>query len=145
MSIKEPAHILAVVVHPEDECSTMEAALVQYQQQGVRIIMLCATRSEGKSRRDQELTKVASHLEIEIYFLEYHEGELSEVVSTRLIEQIGCWIDTVQPKKILAFGPDCCSEHPDHVILFHIIAQAVGQYFPEVPIEYMKSQNVSCL
>jgi LmbE family N-acetylglucosaminyl deacetylase len=71
-----------------------------------------------------------------VYFLGCADGSLSGENPKKLLENIACWIDTVQPQAILTFGPDGVSGHPDHVTLSRIVTQAVEQYFPGICLLY---------
>lgn len=131
--------VLAFVAHASDECQSLEEMIAPLRKMGARTVLLCATRGGDRVICEQELRQEAAQLGIELFFLDYPDGGLSEIARGKLVEHIACWIDTVQPQTILAFGPDCCSDQPDHVTLFQVVTQLVRQFYPTIPIQYLKS------
>ena len=150
-----PNRMLVILAHPDDESFAVGGTLAKYAHEGVQIVLLCATRGEagipGKCSedagkiREQELIKAAQYLGIEVHFLDYQDGELSEADPAKLLERIACWIDTVQPQVILTFGPDGVSGHPDHVTVSHIVTQAVEQFFPDVCLLHIAPSEATVL
>ncbi len=130
-------HVLAFVAHPSDECQDLEATIAPLRKSGVRTILICATRGGDRETCEQELLQQAKRLGVEVFFLDYPDGGLSDIGRGKLVEHLAGWIDTVQPHTILAFGPDCCGDQPDHVTLLQVITQIVRQYFPTIPIQYL--------
>lgn len=131
--------VLVFVAHPSDECQDLEAMTAPLRKLGVYTVLLSVTRGGDPGTCEQELRKEAGRFGVEVFFLDYPDGGLSEITRGKLIEHLAGWIDTVQPQTILAFGPDCCSDQPDHVTLFQVITQIVRQYFPTIPIQYLPS------
>jgi len=155
MNENEPNRMLVILAHPDDESFGAGGTLAKYAHQGVQVILLCATRGEAGisgarpeeagAIREQELRQAATHLGIEVYFLGYQDGELSNADPPKLLEHIAGWIDTVQPQAILTFGPDGVSGHPDHVTLSNIVTQAVNQFFPNVWLLYIAPSEATVL
>ncbi len=131
--------VLAFVAHPSDECQDLEAMTAPLRALGVRTILICATRGGEREICEQELRNEARRFGVEVFFLDYPDGGLSDIARGKLVEHLACWIDTVQPQTILAFGPDCCGDQSDHVTLLQVITQIVRQYFPMIPIQYLPS------
>lgn len=155
MDVTKPNRMLVVLAHPDDESFAVGGTLAKYAHEGVEIVLLCATRGEagilGKSSeeagkiREHELLEAAKHLGAEVFFLGYMDGELSQVPATRLMESIGCWIDTVQPQVILTFGPDGISGHPDHITISNIVTQTVYKFFPDICLLYVAASEATVL
>jgi LmbE family N-acetylglucosaminyl deacetylase len=139
--------MLVILAHPDDESFAVGGTLAKYAHQGVQIILLCATRGEagilgtlpevaGKIR-ERELREAARYLEIEVQFLGYMDGKLSEVDPNVLFEDITCWIGLVQPQIILTFGPDGVSGHHHHVTISNVVTKAVEKFYPKVCLLYI--------
>ena len=136
----KPNRMLVILAHPDDESFAVGGTLAKYVHQDMQVILLCATYGEAgipgvKPKeageiREQELLRAAKYLGIEVYFLGYHDGELSKIDPAKLLEYVGSWIDLVQPQVILTFGPDGVSGHPDHVTISRTVTQAVDQFYP---------------
>lgn len=133
----------------------MGGTLAKYIHQGVQVILLCATRGEagipgiksdeaGKIR-EQELRQAAKHLGIEVYFLDYQEGNLANADQDKLSEYIACWIYTVDPQVILTFGPDGIFGHTDHVTISKIVKRVVKKYFPRIWLFYLAPSEATVL
>lgn len=147
--------ILAVLAHPDDESFGAGGTLAKYAHKGVQVILLCATRGEAGisgvapeeagAIREEELLQAAEYLGIEVHFLGYQDGELLKADPLKLLENVACWIDTVQPQVVLTFGPDGVSGHPDHVTISHIVTQAVERYFPDICLLYIAPSEATDL
>ncbi len=85
LSQESPITMLVILAHPDDESFAVGGTLAKFAKQGVRVILICATRGEagisgmkpeevGKIR-EGELREAAKHLGIEVYFLGYRDGE----------------------------------------------------------------------
>jgi len=155
MNELKPNRMLVILAHPDDESYAVGGTLAKYAHQGIQIILLTATRGqagisgikpeEAGAIREQELLQAAKHLGIEVHFLDYMDGELSNVNPRKLLEHIVCWIDTVQPQVILTFGPDGVSGHPDHVTVSNIVTQAVEQFFPDICLLYIAPSEATVM
>ena len=155
MNELEPKRMLVILAHPDDESFAVGGTLAKYTHQDVQVILLCATRGEAGipgakpeevgAIREQELREAAKHLGIEVYFLGYKYGELSDVDPGKLLEHIACWIDMVLPQVILTFGPDGVSGHPDHVTVSHIVTRLVEQFFPDPWLLYIAPSEATVL
>jgi LmbE family N-acetylglucosaminyl deacetylase len=149
------SRMLAILAHPDDESFAIGGPLAKYAHQGIQVVLLTATRGEAGilgtkpeaagAIRELELNRAAKHLGIEVYFLDYKDGELATVNPEKLLEHIACWIDTVQPQVVLTFGPDGVSGHPDHVAVSKIVTQAVEKFFPNVCLLYIAPSEATAL
>lgn len=139
--------MLAVFAHPDDESFGAGGTLAKYAHQDVQVVLLCVTRGEAGipgvkpeeagNIRTRELRQAAEHLGIEVYFLDYPDGELALTKPETLLEMIACWIDLVQPQVILTFGPDGVSGHPDHITISNIVTQAYDRCFKKGLLLYI--------
>lgn len=155
MQSPRPNRLLAILAHPDDESFAVGGTLAKYAHEGIQVVLLTATRGEvgipgtmpeaAGAIREQELLRAAKHLGIEVYFLDYQDGELSTADPGKLLEHIACWIDTVQPQVILTFGPDGVSGHPDHVTISNFVTQAVEQFFPKICLLYIAPSEATVL
>lgn len=151
----KPNRMLVILAHPDDESFAVGGTLAKYAHQGIQVVLLTATRGEAGipgtkpeaagEIRELELLRAAKHLGIEVYFLDYQDGELSTADPEKLLAHIACWIDTVQPQVILTFGPDGVSGHPDHVTISHIVTQTVEQFFKDVCLLYIAPSEATVL
>lgn len=154
MEIK-PNRLLAILAHPDDESFAIGGTLAKYANQGVQVILLCATRGEAgipgmKSEkageiRERELRNAAHHLGIEVYFLDYRDGELAHIQPEKLLETIAVWMDLVQPQVILTFGPDGVSGHPDHVTISQTVTRAYDQFYKQGSLLYIHPSEATVL
>lgn len=155
--INEPINktILVVLAHPDDESYGMGGTLAKFSHYGAQIVLLCATRGEagilgvnpenaGKIR-EKELLKAAEFLGVRVFFLDYHDGELSSLAINALIKDIGGWIYAVDPNLIITFGPDGISGHPDHIAVSTAVTQAVDRYFPDSNLLYLAPSEATLL
>lgn len=143
----EQIKVLAILAHPDDESFGMGGTLAKYSASGAKVVLLCATRGEAgipdKSRneagkiREQELRQAAKHLGIDVFFLDFQDGELSTTDQLILIEQIGCWIDLIEPSIIITFGPDGITGHPDHIMISNIVTELYDRYFKRGVLLYL--------
>jgi LmbE family N-acetylglucosaminyl deacetylase len=79
---------LVILAHPDDESFAVGGTLAKYAQQGVMVVLLCATSGEAGIKdkpfeqavkiREQELKQAAGHLGIEVHFLGYRDGKLAD-------------------------------------------------------------------
>lgn len=151
----KPNRMLVILAHPDDESFAIGGTLAKYADQDVQVVLLCATRGEagipGKKPeeagdiRERELRKAAEHLGIEVYFLGYQDGELSQTKPETLFETFACWIDLVQPQVILTFGPDGVSGHPDHVTISHIVTKVYDQFYNKGMLLYIRASEATAL
>ncbi len=147
--------MLVILAHPDDESFAAGGTLAKYAHQDVQVILLCATRGEagipGVSPkeagdiRERELRKAAEHLGLEVYFLDYHDGELAKVKPEVLSDTIGCWIDLVQPQVILTFGPEGVSGHSDHITISQVVTRAYDCCYHKGLLLYIHPSKATAL
>lgn len=139
--------VLVILAHPDDESFAIGGTLAKLSTSGAKVVLLCATRGEAgipeKSRtetgiiREIELRQAAKHLGIEVFFLDFQDGELSKTDPLLLIEHIGGWIDLIQPSIIITFGPDGITLHPDHMMISTIVTEIYDRYFQKGVLLYL--------
>lgn len=127
--------LLVILAHPDDESFPMGGTLAKYAAEGVRIILICATRGEagipglslqaaGKIR-ERELQAAAKTLGLaEVKFLGYHDGQLAQAEPEQIVGQLVKIMQEVRPLAVITFGPDGISGHPDHVAIHRFTTQA---------------------
>jgi N-acetyl-1-D-myo-inositol-2-amino-2-deoxy-alpha-D-glucopyranoside deacetylase len=143
--------LLAIVPHPDDEAYSMGGTLAVAARQGVDVHVLCATRGEGGQSSDPTLATpeaVAAARVAEMTeacrvlgarpprFLDYRDGELSQVDLPEAVGEIVRAIRAVRPQVILSLGQDGVYGHPDHIALHKLVMPAFrsaggGTRFPD--------------
>lgn len=155
MSELKPKRMLVILAHPDDESFAVGGTLAKYAHQGVQVILLCATRGEagiagiGPEKagdiREGELRKAAQQLGIEVHFMGYPDGGLSNTEPGMLLETTTCWIGMVEPQLILTFGPEGVSGHPDHVMISKVVTQAYDQCCQRGLLLYIRPSEATVL
>ena len=155
MNQPTPNRMLVLLAHPDDESFAVGGTLAKFAHQGVQVILLCATRGEAGiagvasqkagSIREDELREAAKHLGIEVYFLDYQDGQLADINPHDLLKHIAAWMDVVQPQVILTFGPDGISGHPDHVTISQVVTQAYDQFYQQGILLYISPSEATAL
>ena len=138
MSIYPPA-LLVVFAHHDDETFRCGGTLALLAQRGVQVQVLTATRGQAGSCgdpplcsrddlpgvRERELQCACAALGLEPpRLLDYQDGQLAEADRETIIAEILAVIREVQPKVILAYGPEGVSGHPDHIAIGQFAAEA---------------------
>jgi LmbE family N-acetylglucosaminyl deacetylase len=147
--------MLVILAHPDDESFAIGGTLAKYAHQDVQVILLCATRGEAGIQgvkleeagdiRERELRQAAEYLGIEVYFLDYPDGELAQTKPEVLLETVACWIDLVQPQVILTFGPDGVSGHSDHITISHTVTQAYDRFYKKGLLLHIRPSEATAL
>lgn len=134
--------LLAIFAHPDDEAFGIGGTLARYAHEGVRVVLICATRGEsGKitdpsipadvdkaALREQELQQACQALEIEApIFLDYHDSgrhERTQYDNPRALMNVnedeiaGVLLEhiaTIKPQVMLSFDPHGIYGHIDHI------------------------------
>lgn len=138
----EEKTILAVFAHPDDEVFGIGGTLVQYSRQGVRIVLVCATRgevgeiAEGTSAtpetlgqvREAELHCAAEILGInEVKLLDYRDSGMvgtpenedprafMNAPADEVVKRLVGIIRKLRPQVVITFDPQGVYGHPDHI------------------------------
>lgn len=127
--------LLVVLAHPDDESFAIGGTLAKYAAEGVRVVLICATRGEAgilgmpaqaaAQVRERELRRAAATLGVaQVRFLGYPDGALAlaeeEAVVSALVEAM----HDLWPQVVVTFGPDGISGHPDHVAIHRLTTLA---------------------
>ena len=134
--------LLAVVAHPDDETFGCGGLLARYASEGVRVVLVCATRGEAGEIsdpslatpenlgqvREQELREAAKTLGVtDLCLLGYRDSGMSGSPSNqhpealcradldRVTGQIVEIIRRVRPQVMVTFDPKGGYGHPDHI------------------------------
>ncbi len=134
--------LLTVLAHPDDESFGMGGTLALYAQQGVDVVLICATRGEVGSAdpefmegfntvaemRESELRCAAKHLGLkEIIFLDYRDSGMPgspennhpNAQVAHPVEEVAAkvvkHIRQLKPQVVLTFDPIGGYRHPDHI------------------------------
>lgn len=121
--------LLVVIAHPDDESFPMGGTLAKYAAEGVRVILVSATRGEagipGNDAsttaliREEELSSAAQTLGIaRLLFLDYEDGKLNQIDIEEAVLKIEKIIQEEKPDAIITFGSDGISGHPDHIAVY---------------------------
>lgn len=145
-----PRTLMAVFAHPDDEAFGCGGTLARYAADGVRVILVCATRGEvGEISdpalatpetlgqvREAELRNAAQALGIHsVRFLGYRDsgmagtadnnnpGALHNAAADEVVRQIVTLMREIQPQVVITFDPEGGYGHPDHIAIHqHTVA-----------------------
>lgn len=140
--------LLVVTAHPDDESFPMGGTLAKYADEGVRVVLVSATRGEegipGKDPsetaliRQEELISAAEILGISrLVFLDYQDGKLDQVKIEEAASKIEKIIHEEQPDVIITFGSNGISEHPDHIAVYRFTTIAYNHSVSRGRLFYM--------
>jgi LmbE family N-acetylglucosaminyl deacetylase len=142
--------ILAIFAHPDDEL-TNGGTLARYANDGVRVVLACATRGEAgeisephlASRetlgavRTRELRAAAGALGItDVRFLGFHDSgmagmpenddprSLNRADLEEVVRRVVALIREVRPAVVITHDPTGGYGHPDHIALCHSVTAA---------------------
>lgn len=144
--------LLAVIAHPDDESFPMGGTLAKYAAEGVRVVLVSATRGEagipGLSAvetarlREAELSSAVQALGVSrLEFLGYLDGEFDRADEEAVVGKLLEIIQQEKPDTLLTFGQDGISGHPDHVAVHRFTTAAFdrsgnnGRLFYMLPSE----------
>ena len=132
--------LLLIFAHPDDETFLTGGVTSKYADDGVRVVLVSATRGEsGKAGdpplctpeelpalREQELHRAAAILGIaDVHMLGYRDRELAAAPPDEIREQLVTLIRRHQPTVVVSFDPNGGNAHPDHVAISRFTADAV--------------------
>ena len=127
--------LMVVIAHPDDESFPMGGTLAKYAAEGVRIVLVSATRGEAgipglgavetARLREAELTSAAQALGVSrLEFLGYLDGEFDQANEEAVVGKLLEIIRQEKPDALLTFGADGISGHPDHVAVHRFATAA---------------------
>ncbi len=142
--------LLAVYAHPDDEAFGTGGSLARYTAEGVRVVLVCATRGEvGEISdpsfatpetlgqvRESELRCAAETMGVsEVVFLDYRDSGMAgtpenedprafiNAPADEVIAKLVTIIRRVQPDIVVTFEPNGGYGHPDHIVIHkHTVA-----------------------
>jgi LmbE family N-acetylglucosaminyl deacetylase len=129
--------MLVILAHPDDE-NGIGGTLARYAAEGVRVVLVCATRGEAGTIfntdlatpetiaqvREQELRCSCATLGIEPpRFLDCGDGAVRKCTDAAL-ERLVRMMRLLRPQIVITFGPDGIYGHPDHVAVSRLATQA---------------------
>lgn len=123
-----PSALLAVFAHPDDESFAIGGTLAKYAAEGVKVVVVSATRGEAgvsdldaveaAALREAELRQAAAELGVSrVVFLGYSDGGLADVDPDEAVSRLMALLRELRPQVVVTFGPDGISGHPDHVTI----------------------------
>ena len=118
--------LLVVIAHPDDESFPMGGTLAKYAAEGVRVVLVSATRGEAgvpglgaietAHLREAELSAASKVLEISrLEFLDYLDGEFGTADEEEVIGKLLRIMQEEKPDVLITFGLDGISGHLDHI------------------------------
>ncbi|MDZ7843536.1 MAG: PIG-L deacetylase family protein [Anaerolineales bacterium] len=127
--------MMIILAHPDDESFPMGGTIAKAASEGVRVVLVCATRgeagipnrphSQAGEIRSSELLCAAEKLGIqEIHFLEYQDGDLAQADPEEIMGRLVRLMKAYQPRVVITFGKDGISGHPDHKAISTFTTQA---------------------
>jgi LmbE family N-acetylglucosaminyl deacetylase len=133
--------MLFIFAHPDDESFSGAGTAMKYAAEGVRTILLTATRGErGKcgdpplctpeelgAWREQELRNATAIIGFdELHLLDYRDRELAEAPPADIRRAIVDVIRRTKPALVLTFDPNGFNVHPDHVAISRFASEAIA-------------------
>ena len=133
--------ILFCFAHPDDESFSSAGTAMRYAAQGVRTVLVTATRGErGKTGdppicteaelpavREGELRKAASIIGFDaLHLLEYRDRELANADPAEVRHKLVSIIRRERPAIVLTFDPNGFNVHPDHVAISRFTSEAIS-------------------
>lgn len=141
----EPAPLLAVFAHPDDESIVAGGTLARNAQAGMQTALLCATRGEWGpisdealadyenlgAVRERELRAACEVLGVGwLRFLDLEDGAVAAVLGgaeeEQTLDKIVRAIRELRPQTVITFGPDGLYGHPDHIAIGQLTTKACG-------------------
>jgi len=136
--------ILAAFAHPDDEAFGTGGTLAKYAAEGIRVVLVCATRGEAGEIsdpslatpanlgqvREQELRCAAENMGVaELIFLDYGDSGMAgtpenndprafiNAPAEEVVQKLVSIIRRVQPLVVTTFEPNGGYGHPDHIAI----------------------------
>lgn len=119
--------VLVVSAHPDDEILGAGGALIRHREAGDKVSWLIATdlfEEQGFSKeritsRQEEISRVAGHLSMEIFQLDYPTMTLTSENIVTLVPKISEVLNKIRPERIYLVNRS--DAHSDHRVLFDAI------------------------
>lgn len=142
---------LAIFAHPDDESLACGGTLARLADEGVRVVLLCASRGERGASvdpalvpdgnlgrvREQELHEAAKVLGVsEVIVLDHPDGDLRWARVDELRDQIVNTIKAFSPDVVITFDDDGLYWHLDHIGIHERTSTAVRSLGASAPPLY---------
>jgi mycothiol S-conjugate amidase len=138
--------ILACFAHPDDEAFGAAGLLTHYARQGIRVVLVCATRGEEGEISDPSLATPENLAQVreeemrcaaktigadELILLDYRDSGMAgtnanarsdafvNAPADEVVPELVEIIRRVQPQVVLTFEPHGGHGHPDHIAIHH--------------------------
>jgi LmbE family N-acetylglucosaminyl deacetylase len=135
------ATILFCFAHPDDESFSGAGTVMRYADEGVRSVLVTATRGErGKmgdppictleelpacrERELREAVRVGGFAEVHI--LDYRDRELADAPPDEIRRSLVALIRRYRPAVVATFDPNGFNVHPDHVAISRFASDAIA-------------------
>ena len=140
--------ILCIYAHPDDESFGPGGAIAGYAQAGTPVDVLCATRGEAGQLGDPPVTtqeQLGAVREAalrdavralgfrDLYLLDHHDGQLTDVPYDTLRGEVMDVIQRVRPTTVITFGPHGIYGHPDHIRISDVTVDAFARLRDAIP------------
>ena len=126
--VSELGTILGVWAHPDDEAYLSAALMAWARRNGQRVVVVTATKGEAGTWdeerwstpkmgeiREAELMRCLEILGVsEHSWLGIYDGTADKVALEEGVAMVRPFIEDVQPKTVITFGPDGMTGHDDH-------------------------------
>jgi N-acetylglucosamine malate deacetylase 2 len=133
--------ILFVFAHPDDESFAGAGTAMKCAAEGVRSVLVTATRGQRGSLgdpplctrdelgavREQELRDAAAIVGFdELHLLDYVDKELSGVPADEIRHLLVSIIRRTRPSVVFTFDPNGMNAHPDHIAISRFSSEAIA-------------------
>jgi LmbE family N-acetylglucosaminyl deacetylase len=131
--MRENLKIMFVMAHPDDESLGVGGLVARCADEGIDVFLITATRGEHGwpgdpdqypgpqelgALRQEELHQAAQILGVRFgAFLDYIDGELSNVDHAEAARKIAEYIRKLRPDVVVTFDPFGVYGHPDHIAI----------------------------
>ena len=130
---RQPARVLGIFAHPDDETVCAGGTLAKYAAAGadVRVVSwtkggagqirdaAVATRATLAKVRERELHRAGRELGlVETRCLDLEDGTLDRIDPGELVALATSQLEELRPDVVITFGPDGFSGHPDHAAVY---------------------------
>ena len=143
----KPRTLLGVWAHPDDEAYLSAGLMAAARQRGDRVVIVTATLGEhgtsdpaawpprrlARLRRRELCASLAALGVHEVRLLGFEDGTCATIDGTAAIAD---HIADVEPDRIVTFGPDGITAHPDHCAVSRWTTDAWAAICPDTPLWY---------
>ena len=153
--VSELGTILGVWAHPDDEAYLSAALMAWARRNGQRVVVVTATKGEAGTWdeerwstpkmgeiREAELMRCLEILGVsEHSWLGIYDGTADKVALEEGVAMVRPFIEDVQPKTVITFGPDGMTGHDDHKAVSAWTTEAFRRAAPTGSTLYYATQT----